>query len=162
MVQGQRTNPETMMRPLPFLFLVAVAAEIASIIWVGSLLGIVPTLLLMLLGGAVGVRLIRSAGVSVAEALRAPVQTASPLRGMGGRAAARGLSGLLFMLPGFFSDVLGLLVLLPAVQRWLGTMFRVDTYTTRQAADNQRFGTVIEAEAIEITGDLEPPDRTTR
>ena len=151
-----------MTRSLPLLFLAAAAAEIASIIWMGSLLGVIPTLLLMALGAVAGVRLIKSAGMSLAEALRSPVQTAAPLKGLGGQAAARAVSGLLFVLPGFFSDALGLLLLVPAVRRWLGSKFRVDTYASVRPGEARRFDKVIEAEVIEITGEIEPPDRGAR
>ena len=151
-----------MTRSLPLLFLAAVVAEIASIIWVGRLFGVVPTLILLLLGGIAGVRLIKSAGLSVMEALRSPVQTGTPLQGTGGQAAARAVSGLLFILPGFFSDALGLLLFLPAVRRWLGSRFRVETYRTTPPADDRRFGTVIDAEAVEITAEIEPPGRRGR
>ena len=148
------------MRSLPLLFLVAATAEIMSIIWVGNVIGMLWTLLLMLLGGVVGVNLIKSAGMSVAAALRSPVQPSSPLSKLGGRAAAQSLSGVLFLLPGFFSDMMGLLLFLPVVRRWLGSKFRVDTYTATQPSKDHRFGPVIEAEAVEITGEIEPPDRS--
>ena len=144
-----------MTRFLPLLFLAAAAAEIASIIWVGSQIGVLPTLLLMLLGGTIGVRLIKTAGMSLAEAIRSPVRTATPLKGIGGQAAARAISGLLFLLPGFFSDALGLLLFLPLVRRWLGSQFRVDTYSTVRPTDDGRFGPVIDAEAVEIAGEVE-------
>lgn len=144
-----------MTRFLPLLFLAAAAAEIASIIWVGSLIGVFPTLLLMLLGGTIGVRLIKTAGMSLAEAIRSPVQKATPLKGIGWQAAARAVSGLLFLLPGFFSDALGLLLFLPLVRRWLGSQFRVDTYSTVRPTDDGRFGPVIDAEAVEIAGEVE-------
>jgi UPF0716 protein FxsA len=144
-----------MTRFLPLLFLAAAAAEIASIIWVGSLIGVFPTLLLMLLGGTIGVKLIKTAGMSLAEAIRSPVQKATPLKGIGGQAAARAVSGLLFLLPGFFSDALGLLLFLPLVRRWLGSQFRVDTYSTVRPTDDGRFGPVIDAEAVEIAGEVE-------
>lgn len=150
-----------MTRSLPLLFLVGAAAEIASIIWVGKLIGVVPTLLLMLLGGMLGIRLIKSAGMSVAAALRSPVQSAAPLKGLGGQAAARTASGILFLLPGFFSDILGLLLFLPPVRLWIGSRFRVETYTAAPT-DGRRFDRVIEAEAVEITGEIEPPDRSMR
>ena len=144
-----------MTRFLPLLFLAAVAAEIASIIWVGSLIGVLPTLLLLLLGGAIGVRLIKTAGMSLAQAIHSPVQSATPLKGVGGTAAARAMSGLLFLLPGFFSDALGLLLFLPMVRRWLGSRFRVDTYSTVRPTDDGRFGPVIDAEAVEIAGEVD-------
>lgn len=144
---------------LPIILLAAAAAEIASIIWVGQLLGVIPTLLLMVLGGIVGIRLIKAAGMSVAAALRSPVQTASPLGGLGALAAARTASGILFLLPGFFSDVLGLLLFMPPVRHWLASRLRVDTYTVHTPTDERRFERVIDAEVVEITADLEPPDR---
>ena len=144
-----------MTRFLPLLFLAAAAAEIASIIWVGSLIGVFPTLLLMLLGGTIGVKLIKTAGMSLAEAIRSPMQKATPLKGIGGQAAARAVSGLLFLLPGFFSEALGLLLFLPLVRRWLGSQFRVDTYSTVRPTDDGRFGPVIDAEAVEIAGEVE-------
>lgn len=145
------------MRSLPLLFLLGLAAEIASIIWVGSLIGVLPTLLVMVVGGMVGIRLMKSAGMSVAEALRSPAQPAIPLQGLGGQAAARAISGLLFLLPGFFSDAIGLALFLPQVRRWLGSRFRVQTFTATAPADGRRFDRVIEAEAVEITGEIEPP-----
>lgn len=148
-----------MTRLLPILFLAAIAAEIASIIWVGGRLGVIPTILLLLLDGIVGIRLMKSAGMSVAEGLRAPVQSSAPLSRLGGEAAARAGSGLLFLLPGFFSDLLGLLLFLPAVRGWIGSKFRVDTYGMEPPPKGARFDTVIEAEAVEITADIQPPDR---
>lgn len=147
-----------MTRSLPLLFLVGMGAEIASIIWVGGMIGTVPTLLLMLLGGVAGLKLIKSAGMSAAAALRTPVNSPALLQGLGAQAAAQSVSGLLFLLPGFFSDIIGLLLLLAPVRRWLGSRFQVDTNAGRPA-DDRRFERVIEAEAIEISGKIEPPDR---
>ena len=144
-----------MTRYLPLLFLAAAAVEIASIIWVGQLIGVFPTLLLMALGAAVGVRTIKSAGMSLAQALRAPVQTAAPLKGLGGQAAARAASGLFFLLPGFFSDLLGLLLFLPPMRRWIGSKFRIDTHQSPPSSD-RRFEQVIEIDAVEIVGEIEP------
>lgn len=147
-----------MRRFLPFLFLAAVALEIASIIWMGGLIGVVPTLLLMVLGGVAGVRLMKSAGMTVAAALRSPVQTGTPLRGLGGSAAARATSGLLFLLPGFFSDVLAILLFMPPVRSWLGSWFRVESFQA-EAQSARRFDRVIDAEAVEISAEIEPPPR---
>lgn len=151
-----------MTRFIPLLLLVGIAAEISSIIWVGRLIGVGPTLVLMLIGGVAGIRLMKSAGMSVAAALRSPVQTKSPLQGLGGKAAARATSGLLFLLPGFFSDAIGLLLFLPFVRRWIGSRFRVETYRTGPPSGDRRFGTVIDAEAVEIAAEVKGPDQTNR
>ena len=147
-----------MIRFLPLFLLTGFAIEIASIIWVGSALGVLPTLLLLAGGGLLGASLIKSAGTGVVQALRSPVQGGSPLAGVGELAVARVLSGLLFLVPGFFSDVLGILLLLPPVRRWLRSRLKVQTFTAQPAPD-RRFDRVIEAEAIEITAEVEPPYR---
>lgn len=151
-----------MTRFIPLLLLAGIAVEISSIIWVGRLIGVGPTLVLMLIGGVAGIRLMKSAGMSVATALRSPVQTRNPLQGLGGQAAARAMSGLLFLLPGFFSDAIGLLLFLPPVRRWIGSRFRVETYRTAPPSGDRRFGTVIDAEAVEIAAEVKGPDQTSR
>lgn len=151
-----------MTRLIPLLILAGLVAEIASIIWVGKALGLIPTLLLLFASGFVGIRLLKMAGTSVMEAFRSPVQPSSPMRGVGGMAVTRVLAGLLFLIPGFFSDVLALLVLLPPVQRWVRSRFRVETFTTSTDGRagpfrDQPFDTVIEGEAVEIVAEVEAP-----
>jgi UPF0716 family protein affecting phage T7 exclusion len=65
---------------------------------------------------------------------------------------------LLFILPGFLSDALGILLFVPAVRRWLGAKIRVQSFGTAQPGADRRFGTVIDAEAVEITAEIEPPE----
>ena len=146
-----------MTRLLPFLILAGLAAELASIIVVGNLLGVVPTLLLLLAGGVLGIGLIKSAGTSIVAALRSPVQASSLQQGAAGKAMARAVSGLFFLIPGFFSDLIGLLLLIPPFRRWLRSKLPVQTISAG-VAPNRRGGTIIEAEAIEIVGEIHPPD----
>ncbi|WP_421693010.1 FxsA family protein [Aestuariivirga sp.] len=146
-----------MLRLLPLLLLTGFALEIATIVWVGGALGLLPTLLLLLGGGFIGVSLIKAAGTSVLGALRSPVQTATPMQGVGEVAVSRVLSGLLFLIPGFLSDIFGILVLLPPVRRWLRSKIRVKTFSSATAPE-RRYDRVIDAEAIEITADIGPAE----
>lgn len=146
-----------MTRLLPFLFLLGIAAELTSIIVVGDALGVVATLLLLLAGGVFGIGLMRSAGTSITAALRSPVQSSSQQRGAAGTAMARASAGLLFLVPGFFSDILALLLLFPPVRRWLRSKLPVQGFTAAGTTGRQA-ETIIEAEAIEIVGELDPPD----
>lgn len=153
-----------MTRAIPLLMLGGMVAEIASIIWVGRALGVLPTLLLLFAGGVIGIRLMKSAGTTVATALRSPVQTSAILRGAGSLAVTRVGAGLLFLIPGFFSDICALFVLLPPVRRWLQSCFQLQTASTGTKGHGEPFrprpfGTVIEGEAIEITAEVEarPP-----
>jgi UPF0716 protein FxsA len=149
-----------MTRLFPLLFLIGLLAEITSIILVGNLQGLVPTLLLLMAGGVLGIALIRSAGTDIVSVLRSPVQGPSLERGEAGKAMARAGSGLLFLVPGFVSDFAGILLLLPPVRRWLGSKLPVRTFaagsTTRKMDE-----IIIEAEAVEIVGDLHPPSPRT-
>jgi UPF0716 protein FxsA len=146
-----------MTRLLPLLILLGLAAELVSIMVVGNALGVVLTLLLLLAGGFAGIGLIRSAGTGVVTEIRSSVQASSLQRVAAGRALARVAAGLLFIMPGFFSDLLGVLLLLPPVRRWLRTLLSVETVSAARRA-GPRDGTIIEAEAIEIVGEIHPPD----
>lgn len=146
-----------MTRSFPLLFLLGLALEIASIIWVGDRLGVLATLLLLVAGGVIGIGLIRSAGPGLFAALRSPVQNAALQRGAAGQAVARVGAGVLFLIPGFFTDLLGILLLFPPVQQWLRSRIPVQTQSWESPPPRQ-YGTVIEAEAVEITAEVMPPE----
>lgn len=144
-----------MIRSIPLLILFGAAAELASIIWVGGVLGVLPTLLLLLGGGVAGVALIRSAGAGILTALRAPAQPARRQEGLASQAIARVAAGLLFMIPGFLSDVLALLLLLPPVRRWLQKRMPVEFGSSPPGQRAPAQGPIIEGEAVEIMAEVE-------
>jgi len=137
-------------------FLLYVVAEFAAIWAVGSAVGVLGTIGLLLAGAFIGSWLARREG---AKAMRAFVETARS-----GRSAEKevtdgmlvALGGVLIMLPGFVSDVLGLLLLLPpsrAVARriWLRRMEKRAVLFA-----NQRRGPVMVVDS-EVVPDEEPP-----
>ena len=99
-----------------------------------------------------------NAQLHIAAALRSPVQASSLRRDAAGKAMTRVLSGLFFLIPGFLSDVAGLLLLLPPVARWLQSKVAVQGFSA-PGEEYRRQATVIDAEAIEITAEVEPPGR---
>jgi UPF0716 protein FxsA len=101
------------MRLFLILLLLFPVIELAVLIKVGSMIGVLPTLLLIIGTAILGAMLLRVAGV--ATALRARERLA---RGeLPDREMLEGLmvavGGVLLMLPGFVSDVIGLFCLLP-------------------------------------------------
>jgi UPF0716 protein FxsA len=100
-----------------FIILAFPVLEIASLIEMGRFVGLLPTLLLLFLGGAVGLALIRgqslNVGAKLLSAMREGRSPATHLADSGFLVFA----GFLFMIPGFFSDAIALLLLLPPV-RW--------------------------------------------
>ncbi|UOX87359.1 FxsA family protein [Amycolatopsis sp. FBCC-B4732] len=136
-------------------FLLYVIAEIAAIWAVGSAVGVLGTVALLIAGAFIGSWLARREG---AKAMRAFVESARL-----GRPSEKeltdgmlvGLGGVLILVPGFVSDVLGLLLILPpsrAVARrlWLK---RMEKRAVRFA--NQRRGPVMVVDS-EVVPPQEP------
>lgn len=93
--------------------------EIALFIKVGQLIGVFPTLALIVGGVLLGSFLLRLQGLSVLGQLRSNVNS--------GRLPARtladtmmiGVAAILLIVPGFLSDAMALLLLLPFVRGWI-------------------------------------------
>ncbi|MBF8221744.1 FxsA family protein [Halomonas sp. 328] len=107
---------------MPFLLLFTLFALLDFVILfsVGSQIGLLTTLLMVLATGFIGLHLIRREGVAtLARAqerfARGEVPTGELLTG-----AALIFGGALLMAPGFLSDGLGLLCLVPDARRLLG------------------------------------------
>jgi UPF0716 protein FxsA len=113
------------------IFVVAPAVEIFVIVEVARWIGVGWTLLALVAGAAVGSYVMRLAGAAGWRALRGQVAvdpgaaTGSPETVVIGRpdptaaadAALLFLAGLLLFLPGFISDAVGLVLLVPLVRR---------------------------------------------
>lgn len=108
-----------------FLLISLPVLEVASIVQVSRWIGGVPTFLLLAAGVALGMFLIRSqsllVGRRVMEAMRAGAPPEKTLLDSG----MVSLAGVLFMIPGFFSDILAVLLLIPAARRriWGGMAY---------------------------------------
>ncbi|UOG91185.1 MAG: FxsA family protein [Candidatus Thiothrix sulfatifontis] len=95
------------------LFLVIPFIELWLLIKVGSAIGALATILLLILSGFLGMYLLRHQGLSTLAKFQRDVQAGqrpakSLLEGM-----MMLLGGLLFIIPGFFTDIIGLILLLP-------------------------------------------------
>ncbi len=137
-----------MMRYFPLILVAGFLAEIASLVVVGRWIGVVPVLLLLIGGAAVGVTLIRTGGLSVAAAIRQPPRPEVPQSSRAFSGMFRVFAGLLLIVPGFVSDAVGLCLLLPPVQRWIAGFFDVAF-----SAHHRSMGPIIDAEAVEIDGE---------
>ncbi|MYW91864.1 FxsA family protein [Amycolatopsis rubida] len=133
------------------VFLLYVIAEVAAIWAVGSVVGVLGTIALLIAGAFVGSWLARREGGKAMRAFMATAQSGrNPEKELtDGMLVA--LGGVLIMIPGFVSDVLGLLFLLPptrsiARRLWLR---RAEKRAIRYA--NQRRGPVmvVDSEVVE-------------
>ena len=122
-----------------FVALIAVPiVEIALFIRVGGWLGLWPTLGLVVLTAIVGGSLLRQQGLATIEGLRREMMRGgdpSPLLVQG---ALLLVGGVLLLTPGFFTDVLGLALVIPPVREalvsWAGPRIaaRIVTVQTRR------------------------------
>jgi UPF0716 protein FxsA len=103
---------------LPFL-------EIAVFVAVALKLGVLAALALMILTSLAGMAVIRHAGRHDVERVRSALGQRTITRvELDGRGFLTVLGGFLLLLPGFITDVIGALLLLPVTQHWIGAALR--------------------------------------
>lgn len=106
-------------------FLLVPIIEIALFIQVGGLIGLFPTLALVVLTAVAGTALVRSQGLQALARLQRSLAEGGDPVGPIANGAVILVSGVLLLTPGFFTDATGLALLMPPVRarllRWLGT-----------------------------------------
>lgn len=124
------------MRIFLLLFLLFPLAELTVLIKVGSSIGVLPTILLLVIGGMAGILLMRLAGFTTAwrareRLARGELPEREMLQGL-----MMAVAGALLFLPGFLSDVIGLLVLFPPSRKlFLGMVIsRIEAQAQRRRA----------------------------
>lgn len=144
------------------VFIVVPLLEIFAFIQVGSVIGALPTLALIVLTAVAGALLVRWQGLKVIiDARQRLARDEVPVA-----AAVHGglllFAGLLLVTPGFVTDAAGFLLLVPGfrslVARQIWQWLEARTRTrARSAGASRRRPDVIEGEAIEIDMEEEPP-----
>ncbi|MDL2406442.1 FxsA family protein [Rhizobium calliandrae] len=98
-----------------FVFLMPLA-EIAGFIIVGKMIGVWATLALVILSALLGAALLRIQGIGILQRISAESRNG----GDPGREMVHGamivVAAFLLMLPGFISDIIGLLLFIPAIR----------------------------------------------
>lgn len=143
--------------------------EVASIVQVSRWIGPLATFLVLAAGVAFGAYLIRSQGLVVSrrvmEAIRQGLPPEKPLLDSG----MVSLAGVLFMIPGFITDIVAVLLLIPAARRvmWrfaaFGMRREVRVWQRWQTGDEplrqepRRADDVIDVEFTEVPRDKSTP-----
>lgn len=152
--------------PIFAVFLIWPLIEIALFVTVGSALGLGLTLLVVLGTGVLGVAILRGQGMQTAGRLRQGMASLRNPLAVAGSDALRMLAGVLLVLPGFLTDALGLLLLVPAV-RLLVMALIVKRFGVASMQSDQPVrradGIIIDGEFTEVPPDeLRPPSGWTR
>lgn len=112
------------MRAFLLLFLIFPVLELYVFFKVSSAIGFFPALLLIFAGSALGVLVVRVAGLATALRVRESLQRGELPADDMFHGLFIALGGGLLLIPGFISDVLGLVLLLPFVRRLFARKMR--------------------------------------
>lgn len=136
-----------MRRHFPILIFALLLADLASLIWLGRFVGVLPVLALVILGILAGSALIRRSGTNIFTMLNTPARDKRTVSGGAAKSLLGAIAGLLLIIPGIISDFIALTLLLPWVRKRVAGFFETHIsgdFTVR------RSGPIIEVEAVEI------------
>ncbi|MBD0413755.1 FxsA family protein [Oryzicola mucosus] len=140
---------------IALLILLMPLFEIAGFVVVGSQIGVLPTLGLVILSSVVGVLLLRVQGFGVMTRIRAALAAEQDPS----REVIHGvmilLAGLLLVIPGFITDIIGLALFLPPVRdlgwKLLRRNVKMDTRVYGFRRQNARDGKTIDLDETDYS-----------
>lgn len=101
------------------LFIIIPAIEIGLFIWVGKTWGVLVTMSLIILTGFAGVLLAKKQGLGTLRKIQEEMAYGRPP----GNVLLDGIcilfGGLLLLSPGFFTDLIGIVLLIPSIRKWM-------------------------------------------
>ena len=115
------------------LFILVPIAELALLILLGQYLGIVPTIALIFVTGAIGATLAKWQGLQVLRKLRGELGSGRMPGGTMFEGVLILIAGALLITPGVLTDVFGFMLLIPlfrrlmvaGTRRWAGRRFQI-------------------------------------
>jgi UPF0716 protein FxsA len=121
--------------PLILLFLL-VYIEVSLFIWVAGYLGVALSLLLIVATSCLGISLVRHQGLKTLFQIQQKLASGENPAGEMVKSVSLLFAGFLLLIPGFFTDILGLLLMFPPLQKLLTLRLMpiVSVYQPRQAA----------------------------
>ncbi len=142
------------MPPLFFFLLLFIGiplVEIYLLIKVGGIIGAFPTVLMVVFTAVLGVTLIRIQGFST-------LQKAQMNMNQGQLPAIEMLEGVMLffaaiclLMPGFFTDTIGFLLLIPPLRRWLAKQIIASSLLRAQVSGFRTQGDYFEGEYEDLT-----------
>jgi UPF0716 family protein affecting phage T7 exclusion len=139
---------------IPLLILALPLIEIAGFVLVGGQVGVGATLGLTVLTAVVGLYALRFQGLSLPARARETFGHGEPPVAEALIELARAFGGLLLLIPGFFTDFIGILLLVPPVR--LGAIYLLLAYLARRAR-REDGETVIDVSYTDVTPT--PPEK---
>jgi UPF0716 protein FxsA len=126
------------------LFILLPLAELYLLIEVGSGIGGFSTIALCLLTAALGGMLVRHQGMRTFLQAKELMDQGQPPAEQMLHGIMIAISGVLLFIPGFITDLIGFLLLVPLIRNWLGQKLIAAQISNRSAGGE----TIIDAEVI--------------
>jgi UPF0716 protein FxsA len=135
--------------------------EITLFIQVGGLIGLWPTLAIVVITAVLGSWLVRQQGGRELARLRGSFATLNDPSEPLANGAMILFAGALLLTPGFFTDTIGFLLLIPPIRaaafRWIRSRVKVASFTMGNPTDQTpRTGPVIDGDFEDVTGGPKP------
>lgn len=122
---------------LILIFIIVPAIEIGIFIWTGSELGVLPVVLLIVLTGIIGVAFVKQQGLETWKKVQFSLYNSEPPGDHILDGVCILLGGILILTPGFFTDTVGFLFVIP----WTRKPFKRFMYN--QMMKRMQKGTVV-------------------
>lgn len=138
-----------------FLFIVLPVVEIATFIQFGSFLGTFNTIVLIFLTAVIGVYLVRLQGISTILNIQKDIVSGNaPIENIIGGLLIL-LSGLLLLVPGFFTDSVGFLGLIPFTRKIFANLLIKRFMGQYGVKPQEQNDNIIDAEYVEVNNEDE-------
>ncbi|MBM9596234.1 FxsA family protein [Roseitranquillus sediminis] len=143
-------------------FVLVPLVEIALFIQVGGLIGLWPTLGIVVLTALLGTWLVRQQGAQAIRRLRGTINELRDPTEPLAHGAMILIAGALLLTPGFFTDAVGFALLVPAFRdaalRWVRSRVKVETFRYGEPRRPHR-PDVIDGDYIDVTDEKRPTHR---
>lgn len=109
---------------LKWFLLIWLCLEIAGFVWVADMIGLGWMLLLLIASMVVGIALLRQEGFRTANIMMQKMRNKQQLQPseLAGTPFVM-VGAVLLIIPGFFTDIVGILCFLPPIRRWVVSLF---------------------------------------
>ncbi len=141
-------------------FIAVPMIEIALFIQVGGYIGVLSTLLIVLITAIVGSYLVRNQGLrELGNLQRSFSEMRDPTEPLANGAMIL-FAGALLLTPGFFTDIVGLSLLVPSVRRaafvWMRSKVKVKSFSMGEHPQPKPDDRVVDADFKDVTPDKQP------
>jgi len=136
-----------LLKPFKYLLFLFPLLEIAGFIIVGNLIGLFPTLLLIILTTALGFYILKQENFEIMKEIQTSIQKGQPPMVDFMTSSVVMIGGLLLIIPGFITDIIGLLCLIPKLRLSLLKIFsKTNIIKIRKTSQSEQQQDVIEGE----------------